>query len=84
MNTSNESLDSASLSSISKSSSLTRRPSEYPNAQLFPAPPPSVLMKMFSGLNNRPCDEAKIELMTYDVGNLEVPLAPNQSAQIAG
>lgn len=50
LRTSSESLPSASRSTISMMSSYSFSPAEYPCAQLFPAPPPSLDMKMFSGL----------------------------------
>ncbi len=47
---SSESLPSASRSIISISSSSRSSPWWYPEAQLFPAPPPPGAMNMFSGL----------------------------------
>jgi hypothetical protein len=50
LRTSSESLPSASLSTISITSSYNFSPDAYPCAQLFPAPPPSFDTNIFSGL----------------------------------
>ena len=50
--TSRLSLPSASRSMISKISSCSRSPWLYPDAQLFPAPPPCFDRYIFSGLYN--------------------------------
>jgi hypothetical protein len=62
--TSRESLPSASRSIISITSSYNLSPEAYPFAQLFPAPPPSFDMKMFSGLYKPAHGELRILLMT--------------------
>jgi len=40
------------------------RPWRWPDAQLFPAPPPSLAMKTFSVLYSERYSEARMELIT--------------------
>ena len=65
MRTSSESLPSASLSIISITSSYNFSPDAYPCAQLFPAPPPSFDMNIFSGLYRFAHGEVNMLLITF-------------------
>lgn len=53
---------------ISNSVSCTASPCEKPLAQLLPAPPPSLEMKMFSGLNRLAMSDVWIPLITLHAG----------------
>ena len=67
LHTSSESLPSASRSTISMMSSYSFSPVAYPCAQLFPAPPPSWDIKIFSGLYKLANGDVKMLLMTCRV-----------------
>jgi hypothetical protein len=66
---------------MSSSVSCTASPCENPLAQLLPAPPPSLLMKMFSGLKRLRMSEVWMPLMTLCVfwGWVGVPVGASMS-----